>query len=258
MRLLVKMPTRGRPNKFVSVLDRYINFCSGMQDVHFLISMDHDDPLMNNDNMISHLMRLRSRMEDRVHFSFGTSKTKVEACNADLNILRSIKPNVIVLASDDMIPVVSGYDDIICKDMAKNFPDTDGVLHYDDGFSGKDRLITLSILGAKYFNRFGYMYNPEYKSVFCDDEFTQAARLLNKVVYIDRCIIQHQWVGIPYSMAAQGQINPNQVSRDELHERNESQEMYNHDREVYDRRKTNNFGISVIEGSVKNAMATNS
>jgi hypothetical protein len=196
-------------------------------------------------------------MENRLHFSYGASKTKIEACNADLNMVQKIKPNVIVLASDDMIPVVSGYDDIICKNMAENFPDTDGVLHYDDGFSGKDRLITLSILGTKYFNRFNYLYNPEYKSVFADDEFTQVARMLNKVVYIDRCIIQHQWVGIPYAMASRGEIPTQEVSRDSLHERNESQEMYDHDRNVYEKHKENNFGISLEEGA-KNALATNS
>jgi hypothetical protein len=247
MRLVVKFPTRGRPDKFVDVLNRYINMASGMRDVHYVISMDHDDPSMNNQNIIGHLERLNQRMEGRIHFAYGASKGKIEACNANLDIVRRLNPHVILLASDDMIPIVSGYDDIICKDMARHFPDTDGVLHYNDGFSGQDKLITLSILGMKYFNRFGYLYNPEYKSVFCDDEFTQVARLLNKVVYSDRCIIQHQWVGIPYSMAANGKLNPNEIRRDFLHERNESQEMYSHDRPIFERRKAENFGIAVKE-----------
>lgn len=251
MRLVVKFPTRGRPDKFVDVLNRYINFASGMRDVHYVISMDHDDPTMNNQNMISHLERLRVRTEGRIHFAYGSSKSKIEACNANLDIVRRLSPHIILLASDDMIPVVSGYDDIICKDMAKHYPDTDGVLHYNDGFSGADRLITLSILGAKYFLRFGYLYHPEYKSVFCDDEFTQVSRLLNKVTYIDRCIIQHQWVGIPYSMAAMGQLNPAEIKRDAVHERNESAPMYEHDKAVFERRKANNFDIPVKE-SVQN------
>jgi hypothetical protein len=255
-RIVVKMPTRGRPQKFVSVLDRYINFCSGLQDVHFLVSMDHDDPSMNNDNMISLLSRMRSQTSNRVHFAFGSSKSKIEACNANIEFMRSLRPDIILLASDDMIPIVSGYDDIIAKDMGRLYPDTDGVLHYDDGFSGKDRLITLSILGRKYFERFGYIYHPEYKSVFSDDEFTQVARLLNKVTYIDRCIIQHQWVGIPYVRASRGEIAPETVSRDAVHERNESQEMYDHDREVYDRHKANNFGVPVKE-EINAPVATN-
>jgi hypothetical protein len=256
-RLVVKMPTRGRPQKFISVLDRYVNFCSGMQDVQFLISLDHDDPTMNNENMISLLTRMRNQLDNRVHFAYGSSKCKIEACNANIEILRKLNPDIILLASDDMIPVVSGYDDIICKDMGKHFPDTDGVLHYDDGFSGKDKLITLSILGRKYFERFGYMYHPDYKSVYSDDEFTQVARLLDKVQYIDRCIIQHQWVGIPYTMAAQGKIKAEEVRRDPLHERNESPVLYEHDRVVFERRKLNNFDIPVKE-KVNETLATNS
>lgn len=251
MRLVVKFPTRGRPNKFVDVLNRYINMASGMRDVHYVISMDHDDPSMNNQNIIGHLERLNQRMEGRVHFAYGASKGKIEACNANLNMVRRLNPHAILLASDDMIPIVSGYDDIICKDMARHFPDTDGVLHYNDGFSGQDKLITLSIMGVKYFDRFGYLYQPEYKSVFADDEFTQVARLLNKVVYNDRCIIQHNWVGLPYIQAARGEIKPEQVRRDAVHERNESPEMYNHDREVFERRKAMNFEIPVKE-SVQN------
>lgn len=251
MKLVVKFPTRGRPQKFVDVLNRYINFASGMRDVHYVISMDHDDPTMNNQNMISHLERLRVQLNGKIHFAYGSSKSKIEACNANLDIVRRISPHVILLASDDMLPIVSGYDDIICRDMAKYYPDTDGVLHYNDGFSGQDKLITLSILGAKYFLRFGYLYHPEYKSVFSDDEFTQVARLLNKVTYIDRCIIQHNWVGLPYVLAGQGKMDPNQIQRDAVHERNESPVMYDHDKAVYERHKAENFGIPV-SGDVKN------
>lgn len=259
-RLVVKFPTRGRPDKFISTLDRYINFASGMQDVQFVISMDHDDASMNNQNMISHLTRMRNQLENRVHFAYGSSKSKIEACNANIDMVKRLNPDIILLASDDMLPIVSGYDDIICKTMGKHFPNTDGVLHFNDGFSGAEKLITLSILGRKYFERFGYIYHPEYKSVFSDDEFTQVARLLNKVVYIDHCIIQHQWVGIPYVKAARGEIRPEELQRDALHERNEDQEMYNHDKEVFERHKENNFGIQTqaIKEQEHATMATNS
>jgi len=108
------------------------------------------------------------------------------------------------------------------------------VLWFNDGFSGQNRLITLSILGRKYFHRFNYLYYPGYKSVFCDNEFTDVARLLGKVVYIDQVIIQHQWVGA---------VNPN----DPLHRRNESPEMYAHDKAIYDERVAANFGLKQEE-----------
>jgi hypothetical protein len=245
MRLVVKFPTRGRPRRFLHALDRYVGLRSGAHDVHFVISMDRDDASMHNAGMIALLRRLRRGSGDRIQFAYGASTTKVEACNADLDLVRRLHPDVILLASDDMIPVAAGYDDIIARDMAGHFPDTDGVLHYDDGFLGRDRLITLSILGRRYFERFGYLYHPAYKSVFCDDEFTDVARLLGRAVYVDRCIIQHRWVGIPHVVAARGEAGVPRLVRDALHEKNQSRETYDGDRAVYERRKAGRFGLPV-------------
>ncbi len=56
MRMVIKFPTRGRPDRFVGVLDKYINFLSGMHEVHFVVSFDHDDHTMNSNNMWSFLI----------------------------------------------------------------------------------------------------------------------------------------------------------------------------------------------------------
>jgi hypothetical protein len=100
--MVIKFPTRGRPQKFVSVLDKYINFLSGMHDVHFVVSFDHDDPSMNNDNMWSLFNRLNSQLDGRIHPVCGKSTGKISAINADLDIVRRLNPDVILLASDDM------------------------------------------------------------------------------------------------------------------------------------------------------------
>ncbi len=154
MRMVIKFPTRGRPEKFAAVLNKYINFLSGMHEVHFVVSFDHDDPSMNNDNMWSLFSRLNSQLDGRIHPVCGKSTGKISAVNADLDVVRRLNPDVILLASDDMIPIHGGYDDVIARAMAKFFPDTDGVLWFNDGFSGGNKLITLSILGRKYFERF--------------------------------------------------------------------------------------------------------
>lgn len=241
MRLVIKFPTRERPQKFVSVLDKYINFLSGMHDVHFVVSFDHDDPSMNNDNMLSLFNRINTQLNGNFHPICGKSTGKISAINADLEVVRGLNPDVILLASDDMIPVHGGYDDVIARAMAKFFPDTDGVLWFNDGFSGGNKLITLSILGRKYFDRFGYLYYPGYKSVFCDNEFTEVAKLLGKVVFIDHVIIQHQWVGA--------------TTPDALHARNESSDTYAHDQPLYQERLAKNFDLNPEE--IKNVLATN-
>jgi hypothetical protein len=74
------------------------------------------------------------------------------------------------------------------------FPDLDGALHYSDGYQ-KNKLITLSILGRKLYDYFGYIYHPDYKSLYCDNEFTQEVYRLDKVKYIDHVIIKHEHYG---------------------------------------------------------------
>ena len=75
---------------------------------------------------------------------------------------------IVLLASDDMIPMEKGFDNIIIDKMKNYYPDTDGVLWFNDGYQG-DKLNTLCILGKKYYDRFGYIYNPEYISVLSDN-----------------------------------------------------------------------------------------
>ena len=70
----------------------------------------------------------------------------------------------------------------IRQKMIKHFPDTDGVLWFFDGWR-KD-LNTLCIIGRKYYERFGYIYHPDYKSFWCDAEFTEVANKLKKQVLL--------------------------------------------------------------------------
>jgi len=182
MKLLIKFPTRGRKETFFKVLDKYYEYLDDNENTKFIISCDVDDSTMNNDKVIERFKKYKN-----LKFYYGNSKSKIEAINSDLE--KDEDYDIILLASDDMIPQIKGYDTIIKNDMKKYYPDTDGVLWYFDGYR-KD-LNTLSILGNKYFKRFNYIYNPEYKSFYADNEFMLVANKLNKQKFIDLCIIKH-------------------------------------------------------------------
>lgn len=220
MKLLIKFPTRNRPEKFKQVFMKYQHMTSNNHDIEFLVSMDHDDPKMNTPGIRKFLDSFRN-----VKYYYGNSKSKIEAINADLDKLPS-DYDIFLLASDDMIPVCPNYDAIIANDMIKCFPDKDGVLHYNDGRTG-NVLDTFCIMGKPYYDKFGYVYHPSYKSVFCDNEFTDVARLSQKYVYIDRILFQHGWI--------------NFVGFDELAQRNENIQFYEIDGKNYENRKNNGF-----------------
>lgn len=186
MKLLIKYPTRQRPEPFKHALKTYKEFLSGNHEVKFVITADHDDMTMNNQEMQDYMTA------QNVEFHYGNSKSKIEAVNANME---GQEFDVLLLASDDMLPKVKGYDNIIMAKMIEHFPNLDGCLHFNDGRKGR-KLNTLSIMGKKLYDRFGYIYHPIYKSLYADNEFQDQTEAWGKAVYIDQVIIAHEWTGI--------------------------------------------------------------
>jgi len=188
MKLLIKFPTRGRTEKFFTVLDKYYGMLDDLDNTEFCITIDNDDSTMNNDKVLDRLETYKN-----LYYFVGYSKTKIEAVNADMEEFEDF--DIVLLASDDMIPLKQGYDTIIRNNMKKYYPDTDGILWFFDG--NRRDLNTLCILGKKYYDRFGYIYQPGYKSFYCDNEFTQVGNKLGKQQFIEETIIKHEHPDIP-------------------------------------------------------------
>ena len=112
--------------------------------------------------------------------------------------------------------------------MEEFYPNTDGVLWFNDGFQ-KDKLNTLCILGKKYYERFNYIYYPEYKSTWCDNEFMSVANILGKQTYFDEVIIKHEHPDWGYGI------------NDDIH--NANHKNLNFDRNLYNKRKLINFNL---------------
>jgi hypothetical protein len=221
MKLLIKFPTRGRREKFFNVLQAYIENCTSLENTTFLLTLDSDDDCMTSLESLERLNNLQ------VQYRFGVSKSKIDAVNRDLETFQD-PWDILLLASDDMIPVRKGYDDVIRDNMKTVYPDTDGVLWFNDGYQG-NKLNTLSILGRKYYDRFQYIYYPDYKSVWADNEFMDVANILQRQTYFDDIIIRHEHPDWGYDNV------------DEIHTLNQQNESY--DRGVYYSRKNVNFNV---------------
>jgi hypothetical protein len=183
MRILVKFPTRGRPVKFSDTFARYVEYAEDLSNLSFLVTMDADDKAVTMD-----LINQTIQKHPATQIIVGHSANKIAAVNRDMPYAPPF--DILLLASDDMVPQVKGYDTIIRKKMQEHFPDTDGVLWFNDGYMGH-KLNTLCILGRKYYQRFGYIYNPAYRTAFCDNEFMDTANRLKRQVYDSRAIIKH-------------------------------------------------------------------
>jgi hypothetical protein len=194
MRILLKCPTRSRPAQFIRVLNQYVTLANRPDLLGICISCDQDDPSML-EGSVQHQIKNITHQVSWSEIYYGNSTNKIEAVNA--NITDVPWPwEMIVIVSDDMVPQVKGYDDVLRTHMIANFSDTDGILWVNDG-TQSDKLNTISIMGRKMYDSFGYMYHPAYKSLFCDTEFTDLCKgpLVSKCTYIPYVLIKHEHPG---------------------------------------------------------------
>ncbi|MDP5065527.1 MAG: hypothetical protein NWQ24_12685 [Haliea sp.] len=221
MRVLLKYPTRERPEQFIENIKKWESMLSPSNEYHWLITIDQDDPsmgfLINDRSMLTHPHTVVT-MEPA---------GKIAACNFGVNeILETHHFDMIWLVSDDMKPMIQDFDVEIEYEMNTHYPDYDGAVHINDGLQGI-RLCTFSCMGVPYYKRYGYLYHPDYKSTHCDDEYTQLAWAHRRMLWIPTCLVKHEWVGLSK--------NP-----DALHKKNHAL-MTSVDQETYNKRIRSGF-----------------
>lgn len=221
MKILVKFPTRSRPEQFLKTLSEYYRKAKDNSKIEYLISYDLDDSKMSA-GIIAQAQSLGSN----VKCIGGNSKSKIDACNRD--ITKPYNWDILLLVSDDMIVQVDGWDEVIRSKMKQAYKNTDGCLWFYDGH--QKRICTLSCIGRKYYERFEYVYHPDYMSLWCDNEFTDVAQSLGKITFFQDIIIKHDH---PAWNA--------KVKQDDLYRVNEG--FFLRDQSVYNKRRSINFGI---------------
>jgi hypothetical protein len=220
-RLLIKFPTRSRPALFFDMLKKYRDYSVNPLTT-FLVAIDADDAMMNNPECIEKILDGKN-----IILTIGHSKNKMDAINRDVNAHIG-GYDVLLLASDDMEPVMKGYDQIILDDMKEHFPKGDGCLWYDD--SDQKRVCLLAVMGVQYYKKFNYIYHPAYQSMWGDNEWTEVAKNKNKLKYIHKRIIFHQRDGYGAK-----------VPMDDLYRKNDA--LFWDDKKIYDQRRQKNYPL---------------
>ena len=228
LKILIKFPTRERPEQFLKVLNLLNEKATDKDNIYYLITVDDDDP--TKDAVIKGITQRYHMVKGAPRcplIGLGLSNNKIHACNRSMEVYtKALSWDIVVLMSDDMIPQIDGWDEIIRQAMLKYYPDTDGCLWFNDGY--QDRICTLVIMGRVYYNRTHYIYNPEYNSLFADNEQTEVAQGMDKMTYFTTVLFKHEHF-----------INNSQTKRDKLYDKNEA--YFNIDKEIYEQRKAKGF-----------------
>ena len=227
---MVKLPSRGRPEKLLKALDSIVDNIQDKENTFISLTLDTDDNTVNNEEFIS---RVRTR-DAKVSIEWGLSTSKINAVNRSIP---DIDWNVIVIGSDDIFFNIYGFDSIIRAEMTTHFPDGDGYLHFHE----KDSSIALCVMTVcdkKYYSRFGYIYHEDYHSLFCDNEQMEVAKILGRYVYVSYPIMEHK--------------NPAYTEYNEVRDEmfNMQQEIgWTKDQATYHERKARNFDIHLIQNT---------
>lgn len=178
-KILFNFASRSRPDKFKKVIRQLTSLCIS-DNYEILAKCDTDDPL--KDQYVFN--------NPKVKFAWGLSKNKIHAINRDIP---KDGWDIIVDVSDDFVFRKRGFDNVIRK-----YCGSDDCLHFPDPFAHKqsilnrnDDIIIMAVMGVDYFNRFGYIFNPVYKSLFCDNELTAVAKNLGRYKLVMQQIFYH-------------------------------------------------------------------
>jgi hypothetical protein len=216
-----KLASRSRPEKCFNSIHN-INAMVGHKNYFILVSLDIADPTMDKDDV-------RGWFHEHPECIpiWGEHKSKISAINRDMSFVTDW--DILINTSDDMKFIVNDFGKIIIDHMRQYHPEGDGILHYPDGNEPGTRVMTLSIMGRRYYDRFGYIYHPDYTSLWCDVEATDVAKKLEKYIYINQQLFDH--------------LHPahRPVPMDEQYKHTES--YFYQDNAVYERRKMMNFGL---------------
>ena len=196
-----------------------IHLSSKQHDIEIILSVDLSDPCLKEYTKLSKAFETRLTVNDN---SCCVQAVNHAACEAS--------GELIINLSDDAV-YFEDYDLAFCEALHIH-PEfnMDCVIGVYDGI--KSRLMTQCILTQKYYNRFGYIYHPDYKSMYADDEYTEVAYKLNRVLEARHLTVQH----LHYTVGA--------AAFDDTYAKQNHPDAYAWGQSVYNQRAADNFDIN--------------
>lgn len=177
MKILVNFASRSRPDKFHACMN---NISKCFTDYRVALKIDRNDPA---------LREYLSKSYPEILLYIGQSISKVDAINRDI-------------PTYDWDIIVNTSDDIMWRPgagvMINQHYEEDMFLHFPEPYAEsqalkkqKESICICSIMDHVYFDRFGYIYNPGYSSLWGDNEATEVAKKLGRYKFVNTVIFEH-------------------------------------------------------------------
>jgi hypothetical protein len=225
MTISVIHPSRQRAKRAYSVFRKTIDNAFDKSKINYILSIDNNDP---------QLQEYVSLFSSQSCVLISHNTTAVEAINSGAKMaVKDGNTDILMVISDDNDSMPAHWDKII-------FDATDGktfwVLKTFD--NTQKWIITFPIMDLAFYNKFGYIYNPDYKHMFCDTELASICDMLE-------CVITRNDIIFPHNHYTNG------FEKDAVNEKNDL--TWKQGEEMYFKRMKENFGLKQeeIKGSIK-------
>lgn len=207
MKISIIHPSRSRPQQAFATHSKWVSLAENFMDIEYILSVDTDDKF-DYKKTFWQAQIIRS-----------PNKTAIEAINV---AAKKAKGDILIVVSDDtdcfenwdtqLLAALDGKSDFCAK--------------CDDGL--QPTLVTMPVIDRIYYNRYGYIYHPEYTHMHADEELTCVAIMTGKYIKLP-LLFQHNH----YTTG----ITP----FDALNHKNNA--TWGHGQATLDRHALNNFGI---------------
>jgi hypothetical protein len=220
--IVVKLTTRNRPHQALEALRKAKDLANNPSRIKWLITLDTDD------ETAIQFSKMAIDLIPEAQGYFGGSKSKIHANNRDVETFSAFNDwDILLNLSDDQTCIKQGWDTLI-RELMPN--DLDASLWFYD--MSQPRINTQEIIGFRYWKRTGYIYNPEYKSFYCDNEATEVAKMLGKLIKSPEVLFRHDHPACQH---------PTSLRDDSLYQKN--QLAWDYDKELFNKRRLINFGL---------------
>jgi hypothetical protein len=121
----------------------------------------------------------RQPIDVKYHSDISIETSSARLINSNLD---KYKWDIVLPITEPFIPLPN-FDDKIREQYQKAYPALNGVLWLNDG--AQQAICTLPVIGRKYYEEFGYVYNPAYANKNFDKEFTEVLKIKKSYTYIN-------------------------------------------------------------------------
>jgi len=209
---------------FRDTITHWLSNASGENKIEVIVSVDDNDPQLDN------YKREIDYLPHGILLLINRNRSCIDAVNIGA---KASTGDLLIVVSDDFRCPKDWDKTLVERTKGKEF----FVVKTDDGTQGW--IITLPIMDRAFYKRFGYIYPPAYKHMFCDTEMTAVGDMLDCTINMKDVLFEH----VHYTTG--------KTQRDAINIRNDS--TWNQGQNMYIRRYKNNFFLnpSEIKGRIK-------